>query len=96
VTIKQITQHTPGPWAVKDDGDWQLIVQARNVLAPEHACANTIADARLIAAAPDLLAAARLTVLHFSRNRNSGTFQGDDEHEAWSALTAAIAKAEAQ
>lgn len=52
------------------------------------------ADARLIAALPDLLAAARLTALHFKRCHASGWDMGDDEHEAWSALNAAIAKAE--
>jgi hypothetical protein len=52
------------------------------------------ATARLIAAAPTLLAAAKLTALHFERNQASGNFQGDDEHEAWSALSKAIALAE--
>jgi hypothetical protein len=39
------------------------------------------------------LDAAKLTVLHFQRNQASGNFQGDDEHEAWAALEAAIAMA---
>ena len=44
----------------------------------------------------DLLEAAKLTVLHFRRNLASGNFQGDDEHEAWTARNRAIAKAEGQ
>lgn len=40
-----------------------------------------------------LRAAAQLTVLHFKRNKASGNFQGDDEHEAWSALETALAAA---
>lgn len=45
-------------------------------------------------AAKELLEAAKLTALHFERNKVSGNFQGDDEHEAWSALENAITKAE--
>lgn len=39
-----------------------------------------------------LVEAAELTVLHFKRSQASGTFQGDDEHEAWTALTDALRK----
>ena len=39
----------------------------------------------------ELLAALTLVDLHFSRNHVSGNFQGDDEHEAWSAVRNAIA-----
>lgn len=52
------------------------------------------ANARLIAAAPDLLEALKLVNLHFQRNHSSGNFQGDDEHETWTAVRAAIAKTE--
>ena len=48
----------------------------------------------LIAAAPDLLAAAKLAALNFKRSEASGNFLGDDERESWSALKAAIEKAE--
>lgn len=51
------------------------------------------ANARLIAAAPELLAACELVDLHFTRNKHSGAFQGDDEHEAWNAVALAIKKA---
>lgn len=50
--------------------------------------------ARLMAAAPDLLQAACLAALNFKRSDASGNFLGDDDHEAWTALNAAIAKAE--
>jgi hypothetical protein len=50
-------------------------------------------DAHLIAAAPDLYAALALVEQHFQRNQVSGNFQGDDEHEAWTAVSAALKKA---
>jgi hypothetical protein len=50
-------------------------------------------NARLIAAAPALLEAAKLTVLHFERSLASGNFLGDDEHETWTCLRVAIQKA---
>jgi len=40
----------------------------------------------------ELKSAAELTVQHFERNRASGNFQGDDEHECWNALLAALEK----
>ena len=53
-------------------------------------------DSYLIAAAPELLEAAKLAVLNFERDQVSGGFLGDDEHEAWTALSRAIAKAEGE
>ncbi len=56
------------------------------------------ANARLIAAAPDLLDACRIALAMLNRNLASEEscgqpFNGDDEHETHSALTAVIAKA---
>jgi hypothetical protein len=43
----------------------------------------------------ELIDALTLVELHFRRNHASGNFQGDDEHEAWTAVRAALAKTEA-
>ncbi len=56
-----MTEHTPGPWHVsqwanfvrKADGDWP----AWNICELNDAVGNMAANAHLIAAAPDLLAA---------------------------------------
>lgn len=96
--------HTPGPWNVtpnpmRDDGffithgpsDRDYKGQIPAAIVPTQL--TNLADALLIAAAPDLLEAAKLTALHFKRSLASGNFQGDDEHEAWTALQKAIDKA---
>ena len=47
------TKHTPGPWTVHGphDAPWVATVDCRTIMP------QSVADARLIAAAPDLLAA---------------------------------------
>ena len=96
-----MSSHTPGPWRVYDGTSTLSEMMAVFGASPAPPVCrlplrnvNRKADARLIAAAPDLLEAAKLTVQHFSRNQVSGNFQGDDEHEAWTALDKAITKAE--
>jgi hypothetical protein len=58
-------------------------------IAHTRAAAPTLATAVL--ALLEVAEAAELTVRHFARNQTSGNFQGDDEHEAWTALTRALA-----
>ena len=104
--------HTPGPWEVlpeSDSHEGPLNIVSEYEEKGGRASANWIAEcdlqsdeaqnranARLIAAAPDLLEAANLTALHFERMNlhPDVNFMGDDEHEAWGALNRAIAKAE--
>lgn len=85
------SKHTPGPWVrrsipghlfeIHQEGDKDgIVLRLRGGMVP------MLADARLIAAAPELLAAARLVDAAFSH-------LGDDDHEAWAAIRAAIAKA---
>ena len=93
-----LNTHTPGPWIVGDDsnplifspsaGDYVAQVAAydsRHRLRPSYA-----ADAALIAAAPDLLAA--LQLCHRFINGGSGLYPGL-HHEAYIAARDAIAKA---
>ncbi len=90
------TKHTPGPWVVKGSNvfsqhGWQDTPIAQPCINPGIAASE--ANARLIAAAPELLAAAEKVVnnCHFLLN----PFFGDEEEaqEGIKALHAAIAKA---
>jgi predicted Zn-ribbon and HTH transcriptional regulator len=60
-------KHTPGPWSV-DDGEWGYVVHSSDTSddviaslqpADEPAESECLANARLVAAAPDLLDAVR-------------------------------------
>jgi len=81
-----MTEHTPGPWNASSFGvvSWQKGETARWVLKPDGGgCHILMTDARLIAAAPDLLAVCE-------------NLENDDaaipEH-AWNMIQATIAKA---
>lgn len=59
-------KHTPGPW--KDDGHMNVIVETDGTSATQICCVygrNGIANACLIAAAPELLEALEAIVEHF-------------------------------
>lgn len=84
-------KHTPGPWGY--DGAFDVVMQ--DDVGAWIACVNfehvdeeqAVADARLIAAAPDMLAALKAADAHFT-----GTFsEGGTDHQR---IRAAIAKAE--
>ena len=54
-----MTKHTPGPWKYdgQGDGNKQLPIRSRGNIIAAIRGSGTLDDARLIAAAPDLLAA---------------------------------------
>ena len=52
-----IREHTPGPWEVKDS--YYIICSSTGVVIASTTSGNTGANGRLMAAAPDLLAAAK-------------------------------------
>ena len=87
--------HTPGPWFasgtdVKPLGDRPFICWTGT---PERDLSEAQANARLIAAAPDMLAA--LKALHAAHRAFSGSEDwGVYDDEARAAAEAAIAKAE--
>jgi hypothetical protein len=93
------TKHTPGPWSW-DGTSYRTLVGPDGVdilwyTNEDDGVHCEEPDAPLIAAAPDLLAAAKLTSLMFKRESvDRSTRLGDDEYEAWAALNKAIAKAE--
>jgi hypothetical protein len=91
--------HTPGPWTMKQGRNKSLWV-----MAPDETCVSEIgghfeghheANARLIAAAPDLLAALEW----FAKRFNAGMSEPEAAKLAWAfgdVATAAIAKARGQ
>jgi len=92
--------HTPGPWKLEprhqtgvyvtgSDEFHSVICQIREY--QEENCAESFANARLIAAAPDLLASLRLLVGMVRASASSYT-----SHPDFKRAEAAIAKAEGQ
>lgn len=82
-----MAEHTPGPWTVvpplKGERRWMVRTGTTGWVGPNEA------DARLIAAAPDLLTAAKRLVECYTNPSVA------DQHEdCWSVLENAIAKAE--
>jgi hypothetical protein len=85
------TEHTPGPWTLDTCWNgWMLLANGRDVTTEPFDC--EYADARLIAAAPDLLAT--LQALHAChRGFSSSPDWGALDDEARAAAESAIAKA---
>ena len=82
-------KHTPGPWELNPAGEpvirWGDDGGQYAVLEPDEMYDGWKTDARLIAAAPDLLEACRLAITALSQH---------DELVAFRAAEKAIAKAE--
>lgn len=88
------TKHTPGPWVLNGNSGKQVVVVGDNeIIAPNgswnHSDEQDFADARLIAAAPELLEALE-AVLRFDAN-----MPGEYKHDVTLAIKVrkAISKA---
>ena len=79
------------PTPIKSTKETATEMLARNLAEVKATRANA-ANAQLIAAAPELLAAATVALLHLQRELHSGSDFGDDAHEALRLLKTAIAK----
>lgn len=87
--------HTPGPWVVESADWWKKDEGVVRYYVRHDPPEIQMMNARLIAAAPDLLAAAKLAAMNFTRIQHADSRDlFDDDHEAWTALDKAIAKAE--
>lgn len=79
-----MADHTPGPWEIIQLPSAQYRIDAK--VGPLHVCpaiANGLADARLIAAAPDLLEALQYVMVA----------HGEQLHDAFDMACRAIARA---
>lgn len=93
-----MSEHTPGPWRVgradESTDDFQvceveLFAIYTSARPPYHRCGMPKDDARLISAAPDMLAALRRAVLALAFAAESSPAMEDD----YKAVSAAISKA---
>ncbi len=91
------TKHTPGPWKRAHHGHYnQIQIYTKNIYHPLAVVQNQEdmqANARLIAAAPDMLEALAAMVDMFERHIE-GRSGPDDASNRWDMARAAIAKAE--
>ncbi len=83
-------KHTPGPWMLLKGSSWHIwpdvgVQNQHNLIADVRFSPEGDANARLIAAAPDLLAAL---------NRLLATDEDHETVEDWAAAKAAVEKAE--
>ena len=95
---KEMTEHTPGPWQIDQDDvrrgvfhlyAWDRDLLERRIADPDIYDARDNANARLIAAAPELLEACETTLANLAPAYAS-------EHLVIKRLRAAIAKARGQ
>jgi hypothetical protein len=95
------TQHTPGPWKYRRQRDGQFIVETEEkaLCWLDRHFMPAEADARLIAASPDMLSAlhaARIAINAdaLADSANEGSSWSNARNLAMLAVSAAIAKAE--
>ena len=98
-----MTEQTPGPWLIANQepdkyGRVKIVDESFNVPCIAHALGrngNALADARLIAAAPELLAACKAMLFGFSMEAEYGELDSAMLRiRAKASARAAIAKAE--
>jgi hypothetical protein len=83
-----VPAHTPGPWRIVD-GDPAMIAAGNRLIAQASEIEGSDANAQLIAAAPDMLAALRKADAFFSRALTHW-----EHSEVGSIVRAAITKAD--
>ena len=98
-----MTQHTPGPWTTSAPASYRINTAGDIYIVqhvPEHIGAASVslgektANARLIAAAPDLLAALNYIASIASDYAKGQQMHGDDVREILGTARTAIARAE--
>lgn len=104
------SRHTPGPWTVDIDGEFEgfinvyggdsLEILVKGTLSDERSDDESIANARLIAAAPDLLEACKRALpfiaghMGFTAGDMRGGLRGDiSDRLAYNACVEALKKA---
>lgn len=85
---KKAVTHTPGPWETSSNGtDWDVCQEnAGDMIADLKDCPNAQANARLIAAAPDLLTACRCALADLEGIMPEFEPDGDRTHPGWETI----------
>jgi hypothetical protein len=86
------TLHTPAPW--KHDSTWGLIKHGKNEICALHS--GNLANANLIAAAPDLLSTLEKLLACAAKLDQSATHDGLQNCEAIAQARAALSKAKGE
>ena len=93
-------QHTPGPWHVLPTNDCVIESEKHGNIAITNLARKSVADARLIACAPDLLAMVERYASECAECDGKGTWVGPDLHtepcDTCADLRALIARAKGE
>lgn len=86
--------HTPGPWAVNDDDPTEVVTRHGRLVAACHYRGEAKANARLIAAAPELLEALLDCAAYLDALAGSKLVTGPSIDARRASARTAVAKAE--
>ena len=93
-------KHTPGPWEVQDDEFMTSVViedgEICDIVQDDRPEKENLANARLIAAAPELVEACRVALIYLNALMQDLSGDGWEEKHLRTKLWAAIAKAGAE
>ena len=94
-----MSKHSPLPWASKfsdsrDFEDYEVYDTYDNLLCVVDEKPDADLIVRAVNSHDKLVEACKLAINNFERSDASGNFLGDDDHEAWTALTEALASVE--
>jgi hypothetical protein len=89
-----VLKHTPGPWEVHEGNDYIVILRPDDTTTDTGIHIDNLADARLAAAAPELLEACKQWLAQVTGGSMYSEYLQVDEADCVANTRAAIAKVE--